>query len=203
MAAIVCGVLIGWLVGRPKPSETVVAPPAVPTLAAASPIRSTPIIPKSKDDEDEDEEMIEEEIDFDDGPKTWDDELDDLILGDMEDIDRTRKMIELMSRVHPAAQKEIAEHLINFAMDDEYDDTARLLTNSSTDPEVLEVLFNDLMNRDNELMLPLMLEIARQQSHPMREEAKETLELFLDEDYGEDWPKWDEAMKEWLKENAF
>ena len=32
-------------------------------------------------------------------------------------------------------------------------------------------------------------------------EAKDLLELFLEEDYGADWTKWQTKMDEWLKAN--
>jgi hypothetical protein len=45
------------------------------------------------------------------------------------------------------------------------------------------------------------LEVARSAQHPRAEEARDFLELFLEEDYGDDWNKWQIQVQEWLKDN--
>jgi hypothetical protein len=65
---------------------------------------------------------------------------------------------------------------------------------------VLDVLTSDLANRTNTLKLPVLLQIARQQKHPMAAEAQKLLELYVNEDYGTDWTAWEKAIQEWLKE---
>ena len=44
---------------------------------------------------------------------------------------------------------------------------------------------------------------TRNPQHPDASEAKDLLELFLDpdEEYGNDWNKWQTKMAQWLKEN--
>jgi len=37
--------------------------------------------------------------------------------------------------------------------------------------------------------------------NPKAGEAKDLLELFLEEDYGTDWNKWQAKMQQWLKDN--
>ena len=60
---------------------------------------------------------------------------------------------------------------------------------------------SDALNRPNSLKLPTLLEVARTTQHPKAGDAKEMLGFFLDTDYGDDWPKWQEKLAEWLKEN--
>jgi hypothetical protein len=47
----------------------------------------------------------------------------------------------------------------------------------------------------------LLLDIARNPEHRKASEAKEILELYLEEDYGTNWSVWQQKMTEWLKEN--
>ena len=61
------------------------------------------------------------------------------------------------------------------------------------------MLTTDLFNRDDKVKLPALLEAIRIPNHHAREEAKTTLQVFLDEDYGDDVGKWDSAMKAYLK----
>jgi hypothetical protein len=47
----------------------------------------------------------------------------------------------------------------------------------------------------------MLLDIARQSDHPKAGEARELLELFLEEDHGKDWAGWETKMQQWLKDN--
>ncbi len=38
-------------------------------------------------------------------------------------------------------------------------------------------------------------------NQPKAEEARDVLEVFVDENYGTDWAKWEKAIQDWLKEN--
>ena len=38
-------------------------------------------------------------------------------------------------------------------------------------------------------------------NHPKAEEARDLLEVLVDENYGEDWAAWKTAVEKWLKEN--
>jgi hypothetical protein len=59
----------------------------------------------------------------------------------------------------------------------------------------------DALNRPNSLKLPVLLQVASAAGNPKADEAKELLQLYLDEDDGADWPKWQARMQQWLKEN--
>ena len=77
-----------------------------------------------------------------------------------------------------------------------------IVKNPQMPEEVLDVFVTDLMNRDDAVKLPTLLEIAKIPNHPHHEEAQTDLQIFLDEDYGNDWGKWDAAMKAYLKKQA-
>jgi len=76
-----------------------------------------------------------------------------------------------------------------------------LLTDSKLPEDVLDVLVVDVLNRPNSLKLPLLLEIAREPSHPKAIESKELLEVYLEQDYGNDWNKWQAKLDQWIKDN--
>ena len=98
-------------------------------------------------------------------------------------------------------QEEVAQHLANLVPDQDFGLMHPYLTNSSLPEDVLDVLLDDVLNRPNSLKLPALLDMARSPQHPKAAEAKDFLELLLDEDYGDDWEKWQTKMNEWLKEN--
>ena len=63
------------------------------------------------------------------------------------------------------------------------------------------VLIADLLNSPNATKLPLLLEVAKDPQHPKAVEAKDLLELYLEEDYGQNWEQWQAKTEKWLKDN--
>ena len=63
------------------------------------------------------------------------------------------------------------------------------------------VLVTDLMNRSDVVKLPALLEVAKIPDHPYSEEAKTDLQIFLDQDNGNNWSKWNDAIREYLRKN--
>ena len=67
--------------------------------------------------------------------------------------------------------------------------------------DVREVLFSDLLNRPNSIKLAWLLEVARTPGLDLAAEAKDTLEVFLGEDYGANWNVWSDKIRVWLRDN--
>jgi len=133
--------------------------------------------------------------------RPWDQRLDEVLLRGGEVNDKADSIRQLMNGAPAEAQAELAHHLVNMAQDDHYDGVAELLTNATTQPEVATVLMNDLLNRRNTLKLPMLLAIARNNDHPLKDQAKDMLELFLQADYGANWDEWGSAVDNWLQQN--
>jgi hypothetical protein len=112
-----------------------------------------------------------------------------------------KELFAMFPRLPADGQVEIAQHLSNLVEDEDYAPLGKLLENPKLPEDVLDILMADLLNRPNATKLPMFLELAKTPDHAKAEEAKDLLELYLDEDYKTDWAKWDEKMKEWLKEN--
>jgi hypothetical protein len=85
--------------------------------------------------------------------------------------------------------------------DEDYAPLSSFVTNSTLPEAVLDVFVEDVFNRPNAVKLPLLLDIAQDPQHPRASEAKDVLELFLEEDFGNDWTKWHAKMDQWLKDN--
>ena len=131
----------------------------------------------------------------------WEDRLDDILGNDDEEKVKTAKLLELLPRMPEEGQEETARHLANLVEDADYAPLGNILTNATFPESVLDVLLQDALNRPNELKMPLLLDVAKEPGHPKAEEAKDLLELFLDEDYGTDWARWQTEMQKWLKDN--
>ena len=111
-------------------------------------------------------------------------------------------LINLLPTLPAEGQTEAAQHISNLLSDKDYNKVLPIVKNPSMPEDVLDVFVTDLMNREDVVKLPTLLEIAKIPNHPHREEAATDLQIFLDEDYGTDWAKWDAAMKAYLKKQA-
>jgi len=131
----------------------------------------------------------------------WEDKVDDILGSANSDPDKARQMLEMFPQLPADGQEELARHLSNLVADEDYGAMRAHLTNASLPEAVLDVLLGDVLNRPNSLKLPALLDVARTPQHPKAGEAKDFLELFLEEDYANDWDKWQAKMDEWLKAN--
>jgi hypothetical protein len=201
------GLLIGWLVtGRgdkvpalppPPPPEPVVAvAPLQPAPAPASaPTEVTPSAPAQADAPQPNHAIT----DF--SPAPWETQLENILLSDDSDSVKADKILAMIPNAPPDAQVELTQHLVNMVQDDHYDGAAGLLTNSTTPEAVSTVLMNDLLNRNNNLKLPMLLDVARTDGHPLQDQAREMLELLTQEDHGTNWDDWSTSINNWLAQN--
>lgn len=121
---------------------------------------------------------------------------------DQDHANTAQALINLLPTLTSDGQVEAAQHVSNLLTDEDYGRVMHIWRNPSFNSEVLDVFATDLMNREHKVMLPAMLDAVKMPNHPYHDEAKTTLEVFLDEDYGTDVTKWEKAMKDFLKKEA-
>ncbi|MGP8200270.1 MAG: hypothetical protein ACLQU4_12295 [Limisphaerales bacterium] len=197
--AAVLGTLIGWLVSRRGDVTPVAAPPPVSTPLAVAPMAAQPAPETSPAGREPAHVKFSRHLDQ--GAADWEQQLDDILLGDDDDNGKADKILALIPRAPAAAQQELAQHLVNMVQDDHYDGAAELLTNADTSPEVSGVLMNDLLNRSNSLKLPMLLAIASNSSHPLKDQALDLLGLLTQADNGTNWDQWASTIDTWLQDN--
>jgi hypothetical protein len=203
IAAIGAGLLYAWWIGRHEVATPVVSAetielsqPTVPGPELSGPIK-TPANGLTQPPGRQGSANPMEAADS----RPWEERLDGILLGAGEVNDKADMIRKLMTLAPAEAQVELAHHLVNMVQDDHYDGAAELLTNATTQPEVATVLMNDLLNRRNTLKLPMLLAIARNDDHPLKDQAKDMLELFLQADYATNWDQWSSAVDAWLQQN--
>ena len=131
----------------------------------------------------------------------WEDKLEEIIGAEIDETNKVEKLFALFPHVPVESRSEVAQHLSNLVNDDGYAPLGELLKDPKLGDDTLDVLMADVLNRPNSLKLPQLFEVAQTPDHPKADEAKDILSLFLDEDFGTDWPKWKEKMAVWLKDN--
>ncbi len=131
----------------------------------------------------------------------WEEKVDGIISPEGDEKEKAQKLIQIFTNLPPDGQEEVAHHLSNLVADEDYAPLSNFVTNSALPEAVLDVFVEDVFNRPNSIKLPLLLDIAQDPQHPRAAEAKDVLELFLEEDFGNNWSQWHAKMDQWLKDN--
>ena len=135
-------------------------------------------------------------------PQPWERKLDEVLNSTADEAQTAQILINLLPGLPADGQAEYAEHIANLLDDKDYAKVMPIVKNPNISEEALDVLVTDLINREDATKLPALLDIAKVPNHPHRQEAVDDLELFLDEDHGTDWNKWQLALTEYLKKQA-
>ena len=208
VAAVAAILLVGLVLSQPKPKvpeADVQAPaPEAPTAAAAA-VQHATFYPRHTPVQPAQTPVEAPSVATAPAPATlitnWADKLDEILGASIADSDKASQMLQMFPNLPPDGQEEAARHLSNLLPDQDYGQMRSYLTNADLPENVLDVLLDDALNRPNSLKLPALLDIARNEQNPEAAQAKDFLELFLDEDYGTNWDQWQASMDQWLKEN--
>ncbi len=202
VVVLLIGVAIGWLVIRRTPAEPQMPERKSPSTDREGPTRvpffSTNARPSHRvlsPDKTPSPAAVTNLI------TDWEDKLDDILGSEGQDTEKAKQMLAIFPRLPEDGQVEVAQHVSNLLPDQEYAQLGKLLLDAKLPEAVLDVLIVDVLNRPNSLKLPLLLGIAQDTQHPKAGEAKDLLELYLEQDYGTDWNKWQEKLKQWMIDN--
>ena len=131
----------------------------------------------------------------------WEDNVDQILSSSDDNTNKVKELFALFPQLPEDGKDEVARHLANLSSDQDYAPLGGLLADDKLPESVLDVLMADVLNRPNGLKLPLLLQVAEDPNHPKASEAKDLLELYVGENYGNDWAMWQQKTAEWLKEN--
>jgi len=131
----------------------------------------------------------------------WNERIDEALTSGAEDREVAKTLLKSFPRFPPEGKVEAVQHISNLLPDEDYPELGKLMEDAALPEDVLDELFMDLLNRPTKLMLPELVKVARNSQHAKAGEAKDFLELYLEEDYGADWNLWQRKVDEWLKAN--
>jgi hypothetical protein len=131
----------------------------------------------------------------------WEEKVEEILKLDIEDKDIAKQLIAIFPRLPTDGQIDVVQHISNLLPDENYSEVAKLMNDAKLPEDVLNQLFMDLLNRKTTVLLPELIELAKNPEHPTAGEAKDFLELYLEQDYGTDWNLWQAKVKEYLTAN--
>ena len=106
----------------------------------------------------------------------WEARIDQVLDLQAPETETAKMLINLMPTLPPDGQAEAAQHVTNLILDKDYGLVMPMLRNPAYGEAVQDVLITDLMNREDNVKLPALLEVARIPNHPYHEEAMTDLD---------------------------
>lgn len=131
----------------------------------------------------------------------WESRIDEVLGLDAAPSEVGKKLVEMLPQLPADGRVEALQHAANLLADEDYTPMGQMLSDPKTPEDEVEILMRDVLNRSNEIKLPLLLQVARTAGHLKAGEAREILEVFLGENYDNDWDKWQAKVNDFLKEN--
>jgi hypothetical protein len=200
-AVLVLCVGVLWFIQRPAPVDSdPVALPEPKPLAATLPFQAPAPAPVSKPVDPEPPKPSKTQPVQPLAP--WEQKIEQALRADLGETETAQLLINMLPTIPAEGQVEAAQHISNLLLDKDYSRVLPLVKNPKLSQEVLDVFVSDLLNRTDSVKLSTLLEIAKQPNHPHQAEAISDLQIFLDQDHGSDWNKWDGSVKAYLKKQA-
>jgi hypothetical protein len=129
----------------------------------------------------------------------WEGTVEGILRSNVTQGEMARMLINILPTLPEEGQIEAANHITNLLPDADYGSVRPLVLNPSLPESVLSVFFTDLMNRDDPTKLNAFLDIAQTPNHPFQAQALSDLQIYMGDDYGNDWPRWKSAVTQYLK----
>lgn len=129
----------------------------------------------------------------------WEDELEAILFSGLDDATMVHRLLDGLARRPAEARPHFVAHALGLAGDADYARFEELYLAANTPPEVAQEIFQDAVNRPDEIKLPLLAKTMRQPGHPMAGETREILEIYLGLAPGGLPPAgWEEAVRQYL-----
>jgi hypothetical protein len=132
----------------------------------------------------------------------WEKPISDLLDSDDENEEVAVKLAALGPTLPLEGYVECIQHVVNLLDDEQYKLASDMLMNSSLHPEVREVIYSDVLDRPNEVKVPVLLGLLGSYGHPLQAEAREQLQRALGVDLGPDPAAWQGAVAAFLARSA-
>jgi hypothetical protein len=132
----------------------------------------------------------------------WAERIDELLLSADPESKKGEQLLEMLPNLPLDGQEQAAQHMVNLLSDEQFSKTARYLNDTNTPETVITLLMNDMLNRPDTVKLPMLLDLAQVTGHPLAEESKTILGIYVEKDFGDNWGEWRQGIEEYLKKEA-
>jgi hypothetical protein len=134
--------------------------------------------------------------------EAWSEAIDTVLRDDTDSTAKSKRLIEMYGHLPASLQTEAAQHLVNFATDEHPEPVLEPLMKSGSTETAQGVLLLGLLQREDSIRLPALLQLARDPDHTANADALQYLHFLLEQNHGNDWTQWEHAIEARLKTAA-
>jgi hypothetical protein len=116
---------------------------------------------------------------------------------------KVQRLLGMIPTLPPDARTLAMENAAALIPDKDYLKHRNRLFQLANTPEMREAVMDDSLSRGEEIRLPNLLEMMRNSTNQEeRQEIREILEAYLDQDYGPHPAQWEAPLRRWVAENS-
>lgn len=132
----------------------------------------------------------------------WPEVIDGILESADPEPKKAEQLLAMLPNLPLDGQEQAAQHMVNLLGDEQFPATAQFLDDTNTPETVITILMNDLLNRPSPVKLPMLLALAQVPGHPLAEESRTILGIYVEKDFGDNWDEWRKGIDEYLKTEA-
>ena len=138
----------------------------------------------------------------DDFEEPWEAPINALLDSDDENDVVAARLAALAPTLPLEGQVEAIQHVVNLLDDEQYELARNMALNPGLHPDVREVVFSDVLDRPNEVKMPVLLALLGQPGHPLAGEARQNLQAYVGRDLGPNPADWAAPVQALLAREA-
>jgi len=116
-------------------------------------------------------------------------------------VEKAQVFFSMLEPAAPDDQRKLAHAAVEHVVSTNYVLVHRQLFNAKLPRPVLSVFMTDTLKRNNRVKMPILLALAKIDTHPMQGDAQQLLSRYPGRSHGTNWLKWEETMLAWLEQN--
>ena len=134
--------------------------------------------------------------------QAWELSINKLLDSDEENSKVAQDLASLIPTMPLEGQVEAVQHMVNLLEDDKYSLASNMLLNPAIHPDLRAVIWSDVLDRPNNVKMPVLLSLMNVPGHPARGEAHLKLQEALGRDFGGDAGLWSAPVQAFLAREA-
>jgi hypothetical protein len=116
--------------------------------------------------------------------------------------EKAAELFKIFAQLDAPGQRKVALAAVQQVDDANHALIGKHLLDAKLDPRVLSVFMTDTLKRQNSIRLPLLLELAQRDGHPLQTESRELLAALLQKNHGTNWTQWQAAVTAQIAESS-
>lgn len=133
---------------------------------------------------------------------SWEQQLEGILNAPGDTDTAVRALLETLPGLPVEAQEQYIAYALNLGRTGDFSGAAAVYQQPGTPLSVLQAIFDEALNRPDQVKLPFLAKTADFPNHPLADEARDLLQLYMDREPGTVLPgTWEITVRDYLYKN--